>query len=80
MKYQIPDWMGDNWRDVVGGCPETIAKAIAEQYLHDSAEYGVVDTGDRIHVRVEDDGGMITDWCVRVESILSFYAEAGQAP
>lgn len=80
MKYQIPDWMGDRWTEVVGGCPETIAESAAEQCLHDSAEYGVVDTGERIHVRVKDGGGTITDWHVRVESTLSFYAEASQAP
>lgn len=77
MKYQIPCWTGDRWKVVVGGCPETVAEEVAEQYLHDSAEYSVVDSENHIHVRVEDDNGEITDWRVRVESSFSFYAKEG---
>jgi hypothetical protein len=76
MKYQIPGWHDEEkWVSVTGGCPSTVAEAAAEEHLHQTAEYGIVDTGETLRVRVVDDAGDLTEWEVRAESTINYYAD-----
>lgn len=77
MKYQISDWhLEETWIASRASDPETVAALAAEEHLHQTAEYGIVDTGETLLVRVMDAAGNITEWRVRAEASIHFYADA----